>query len=218
MLCICPSTCFRRRKKTRLKKTTCPHRFNKETRKSRPQHPEHFVMADQSSSLLTKSKKRVSIAPNPVPCTSTDFRGNPAVATTVFLQHEQEKKPTIPTIEIPDFADFNITDKARMIKEDSLIELQNLELSSLEVSSVSSHESDSVTIIEATEAPSNSKAPPSKLKRARQPKLSTCVATSSECAACDVTETCLSTTVDDRPEPKSGSHSGIVLSPSKLGQ
>lgn len=148
----------------------------------------------------------MSIAPNPVPCTSSDFHGNPTVSTTVFLQHEIEKKPTIPTIEIPDFADFNITDKARMIKEDSFMELQNIELSSLEVSSISSVESDSVTILEA---PTNSKAPASKLKRVRQPKLSSGV----------VSETCLGTTFEDRPrEHRPLAHSGIVLSPSKLGQ
>lgn len=194
-------------------------------------------MVDQSTSLLTKNKKRVSIAPNPVPCTSTDFHGNIAT-TTVFLQNEQEKnviqKP-IPTIEIPDFADFNITNKGRMMKEDSLIELQNLELSSLEVSSISSCESDSITIIEAEAA---AKAPPSKLKRARQPKLTSsissgdvggpsgrgAVAGGAYSEPVSVTETCLST-VDERSEPKSegsrgskGSHSGIVLSPSKLGQ
>lgn len=142
----------------------------------------------------------------------------------MFLQNEQEKnviqKP-IPTIEIPDFADFNITDKARMIKGESLIELQNLELSSLEVSSVSSCESDSITIIEA-----ETKTPPSKLKRARQPKLSSCITSEvggahAQTTGGNVTETCLST-VDERSEPKSdcsrGSHSGIVLSPSKLGQ
>lgn len=233
LLCICPSTCFRRRKKTRLK-NTCPHRYSKDTRPRQPAAPtEDFVMVDQSTSLLTKNKKRVSIAPNPVPCTSTDFHGNIAT-TSVFLQNEQERnvvpKP-IPTIEIPDFADFNVTDKARMIRErdrdtdDSLIELQNIELSSLEVSSVSSVESvesDSVTIIEA-DAPGTGKAPASKLKRARQPKLATSVSCGEfgPCRGADVNETCLST-VDERSEPKSdgsrGSHSGIVLSPSKLGQ
>lgn len=226
LLCICPSTCFRRRKKTRLK-TTCPHRYDKETRSREATAPtEDFVMVDQSTSLLTKSKKRVSIAPNPVPCTSTDFRGNLATTTTVFLQNEQEKsvvhKP-IPTIEIPDFADFNLTDKARMIRErdDSLIELQNLELSSIEVSSVSSIESDSITIVEAE---AMTKAPPSKLKRARHPKLASslsCSDVGGNSYATQHNETCLST-VDERSEPKSegvkGSHSGIVLSPSKLGQ
>lgn len=180
-------------------------RFNKDGRKGRPDASEHFLMADQSSSLLGKNKKRVSIAPNPVPCTSTDFRGGPPgpqVATTVFLQHETEKKPTIPTIEVPDMADFNITDRARMLREDSFIELQNLELGSLEVSSVSSHDSDGATVVEMT----TSKAPPSKLKRTRQPAKS-----SASDDPADVSETCLS--VDDRPE-----HSGIVLSPSKLGQ
>lgn len=222
LLCVCPSTCFRRRKKTRLK-NSCPHRYPKDTRLREPIMPtEDFVMVDQSTSLLSKNKKRVSIAPNPVPCSSTDFHGNIAT-TTVFLQNEQERnivqKP-IPTIEIPDFADFNLTEKAKMIKDndDSLIELQNIELSSLEVSSISSIESDSITIIEAE---TTVKAPPSKLKRARQPKLSSSVSSSDVGHRGDVTETCLST-VDERSESKSdgskGSHSGIVLSPSKLGQ
>lgn len=209
-------------------------------------------MTDQNTSLLnTKNKKRVSIAPNPVPCTSQDFPSHinaPIIATTMFLQNEitnnsqqsgiHHKRQTIPTIEIPDFADFNITDKARMIKEDSLIELQNLELSSLEVSSVSSCDSDNYNK-KSDDITNFSKAPPSKLKRARQPKLST------SSTAVNINETCLSSlttqqVLDDRPPPNNTisdtkqtsvtnqqrtsnqsdqyHHSGIVLSPSKLGQ
>lgn len=133
-----------------------------------------------------------------------ELHGAMPVATTVFLQHEQEKKPTIPTIEIPEFADFNITDKARSLHgghDDSLIELHNLELSSLEVSSVSSNDSETGLSLHAEAmSPTQGKAPVSKLKRARQPKLTA-----------GVSETCL----DDRPAE---THSGIVLSPSKLGQ
>lgn len=240
LLCICPSTCFRRRKKTRLK-NTCPHRFNKETRREQLAPTEDFVMVDHNTSLLGKNKKRVSIAPNPCTSTSGDqhhhhqhhhqhhhhhLQDSLVAATTVFLQHEKERavvsKP-IPTIEIPDFADFN-SDGAKMTKDDSLIELQTLELSSLEVSSVSSCDSDSITIIEAeiTKAPS-------KLMRARQPKLMSSIRKDAgPSTADDVTETCLSTPtttttrpapgVDVKPALPKGSHSGIVLSPSKLGQ
>lgn len=146
-------------------------------------------------------------------------------ATTVFLQHEKERsvvpKP-IPTIEIPDFADFN-QNGAKLTKDDSLIELQNLELSSIEVSSVSSGDSDSITIIEAE----ITKAAPSKLHRTRQPKLTSQKGAYDDGASINepqVTETCLSITMP--PEPMKsmpaptlrGPHSGIVLSPSKLGQ
>ncbi|GLV34629.1 uncharacterized protein CBL_09110 [Carabus blaptoides fortunei] len=241
LLCICPSTCFRRRKKTRLK-NTCPHRFNKETRREQLPPTEDFVMVDHNTSLLGKNKKRVSIAPNPVPCTSTSgdqhhhhhpqhhhhhLQDSLVAATTVFLQHEKDRalvsKP-IPTIEIPDFADFN-SDGVQLTKNDSLIELQTLELSSVEVSSVSSCDSDSITIIEAeiTRAPS-------KLMRTRQPKLMTSIRKDTGSSTTgDVTETSLSTpvTTTTRPTPAvdvirpvlpKGSHSGIVLSPSKLGQ
>lgn len=214
LLCICPCTCFRRRKKTRLK-NTCPHRFNKEARREpAPPTTEDFILMDHgAASLLGKSKKRVSIAPNPLPCSSQHHHRLPPAptdrksllaATTIFLQHEKERsvlqKP-IPTIEVPEFigADFNY-DGARLTREDSLIELQNLELYSLEVSSVSSDgDSDSLTIIEAE----ISKAP-TKLSRTREPKW----------AAAKRQETSLSMPPPARPY----AHSGIVLSPSKLGQ
>lgn len=215
LLCICPSTCFRRRKKTRLK-NACPHRFNKETRREPPTTTEDFILMDHGApSLLGKSKKRVSIAPNPLPCSSQHHHRLPPAptdresllaATTIFLQHEKERsvlqKP-IPTIEVPEFigADFNHDGAPHLTREDSFIELQNLELYSLEVSSVSSDgDSDSLTIIEAE----ISKAAPAKLNRARQPKL----------AATKGQETSLSMPPLARPH----AHSGIVLSPSKLGQ
>ncbi|XP_044272618.1 uncharacterized protein LOC123016342 isoform X1 [Tribolium madens] len=159
LLCACPSTCLRRRKKTRLK-TACPHTSRY------PKTRDHV----DSTALLTKNKKKVSIVPpsQPQPSTST------------------EDKITLPQINLP--------------PEDSVIELQNLELI-YDIQSVSSNDSDD----NATTVVDNSR-------------------------TTNDLETCLSVVIErsDNSESSDGiknqessdkqTHSGIVLSPLQLGQ
>lgn len=62
LLCACPSTCFRRRKKTRLKNNACPHSSSRYplAPKYRDARDSHFVQVDKTA-LLNKNKKKVSI-------------------------------------------------------------------------------------------------------------------------------------------------------------
>ncbi|KAJ3621757.1 hypothetical protein Zmor_008623 [Zophobas morio] len=197
LLCACPSTCLRRRKKTRLKNSACPHASSR--------YPRSRDNVD-SAALLSKNKKKVSIVPpsHPIPSTSTqEFKEAPS----------QSEKISLPQINLPD------VDEAKMSREDSVIELQNLELV-YDIQSVSSNDSDdngAVTVIEAT-----TKA--SKLTRTREP------ANRPAPTRQDDLETCLSVVIErsDNSESSDGhkkedgadkqTHSGIVLSPLQLGQ
>lgn len=105
-----------------------------------------------------------------------------------------------------------------MSREDSIIELQTLDLN-YDIQSVSSNDSDSITVIETEQTSS-------KLSRTREP-VNVCS---------DNIETCLSVVIerndnsdssegnsDNKKEEKKDSserktHSGIVLSPLQLGQ
>lgn len=184
---------------------------------------QEFIPIERSTSL-PKQKKKVSIAPNnPIPSTSTmNFQDQPS--RSAFGPGDEvtplSKPPTIPIITIPDFTDFQ-SEEARLTREDSLIELQNLELN-YELQSVSSNDSDTVIEIETQKKTS-------KHSRTREPALTN---------AGDQTdvETCLSVVIErndnsegsvdksdksdknDKPESERLSHSGIVLSPLQLGQ
>jgi hypothetical protein len=215
LLCACPSTCLRRRKKTRLKNNACPHASNRywsgpiislilircgfRYSKSR----DHGDFHVDSAALLSKNKKKVSIVPpsHPMPSTSTqEFKEAPS----------QVDKLSLPQINLPDGDDV-----AKMSREDSVIELQNLELV-YDMQSVSSNDSDDngVTVIDTTQ--------PSKLMRTREP--------ANRSSATDDLETCLSVVIErsDNSESSDGqknqdcsekqTHSGIVLSPLQLGQ
>jgi hypothetical protein len=156
-----------------------------------------------SAALLSKNKKKVSIVPpsHPMPSTSTqEFKEAPS----------QVDKLSLPQINLPDGDDV-----AKMSREDSVIELQNLELV-YDMQSVSSNDSDDngVTVIDTTQ--------PSKLMRTREP--------ANRSSATDDLETCLSVVIErsDNSESSDGqknqdcsekqTHSGIVLSPLQLGQ
>lgn len=92
LLCACPSTCFRKRKKTRLK-SGCPHTSSKYPLAPQRRDRSDFAALDKAS-LLTKQqhKKKVCIAPptHPIPSTSTmDFQEHTAV---VVEEDEEERK------------------------------------------------------------------------------------------------------------------------------
>ncbi|KAB0798266.1 hypothetical protein PPYR_09259 [Photinus pyralis] len=215
LLCACPSTCIRRRKKTRLK-NVCPHSTSRFPLQEREKHATDFVAIDPTTSLISKHKKRVSIAQQkPIPSTSTaeDFPSH--------LVNENEDrvqfKPTIPIITVPDFTEFHSGGATNLHRDESSIELQNLELA-YELESVSSNDSDSIVIENET-----SRAP-SKLTRSRVPVHGNIVDTS-----CDK-ETSLSVVVEKSDHSECGkndktiseserlSHSGILLSPLQLEQ
>lgn len=158
LLCACPSTCIRRRKKTRLK-NVCPHNSSRYPLNRVRDKKTDFVPLEHSNS--NRQKKKVCIAPgNPIPSTSTmNFQETlPTQSTTQnFLNHNNDKqeddgpyKPpppsSIPIITVPDFADFN--NETDMKRDDSLIELQNLDMH-YELQSVSSCDSDTVVEIES---------------------------------------------------------------------
>ncbi|RZB39123.1 uncharacterized protein BDFB_004651 [Asbolus verrucosus] len=194
LLCACPSTCLRRRKKTRLKSNACPHASSRY-----PKSRDHADFHVDSAALLSKNKKKVSIVPpsHPLPSTSTqEFKEAPPPVDKINL----------PQINLPD------VDEGKLSRDDSVIEMQNLELV-YDIQSVSSNDSDDngVTVIETTQT--------SKLSRPREPANRTP----------DDVETCLSVVIErsDNSESSDGqknqdcdkqTHSGIVLSPLQLGQ
>ncbi|KAJ8957444.1 hypothetical protein NQ318_004924 [Aromia moschata] len=216
LLCACPSTCLRRRKKTRLKGNACPHSSSRY-----PLAPRYrsqggdFVQVDKAT-LLAKNKKKVSIVPpnHSLPSTSTtEFK---ELLQSVQREEERDKpKLPIPQIQLPSFAEEGGN---RMSRENSVIELQTLDLT-YDIESVSSNDSDGVTVVEAEQVTS-------KLTRSREPvnvhvdNVETCLSVvierndnsdGSECTAAD----------DVKRETNGGdkqTHSGIVLSPLQLGQ
>ncbi|KAL3272394.1 hypothetical protein HHI36_013871 [Cryptolaemus montrouzieri] len=241
LLCACPSTCFRKRGKTRLK-NTCPHSSSRYplAPKLKRDHPDYIQI--KQNTLPMKHKKQVSIVPpnHSLPSTSTsEFKEFPKLLPS---KEESGKTNTIPEIQLPpDFetalAQSQITAHGGSVSSlsewhqrqeqlasrgrcDSIIELENLELS-YEVESVSSIDSESVTIVEAEVKQSTTK-----LNRKREPL---------NAKSSDSKETSLSVVIersdnsegsDDRKETikkidgadKQPAHSGIVLSPLQLGQ
>ncbi|KAF5293510.1 hypothetical protein FQA39_LY02995 [Lamprigera yunnana] len=217
LLCACPSTCIRRRKKTRLK-NACPHSTSRYPLHERDKQAEFMTVEPTTSLIDSKHKKRVSIAQQkPIPSTSTaeDFQSHLIYKETESDDRSDtviECKPTIPIITVPDFTDFSGAN-AKLRRDEFSIELQNLELA-YELESVSSNDSDSIIIENETHHPS------SKLTRTRVPvhgnnnketSLSVVVERSdnSKCSG-DKSE---KTTDSERL-----SHSGILLSPLQLEQ
>ncbi|KAJ8929799.1 hypothetical protein NQ314_017396 [Rhamnusium bicolor] len=216
LLCACPSTCFRKRKKTRLKSNACPHNSSRYplAPKYRDAHDSDFVQVDKTA-LLSKHKKKVSIVPpnHSLPSTSTtEFKDLPQAS----FHHEEEKtKMSIPQIQLPELPSFSEEGGNKVSREDSIIELQTLDLT-YDIQSVSSNDSDSITVVETEKFTS-------KLSRTREPvHIHT-----------DNIETCLSVVIErsDNSESSDGpsgekkdsssekqTHSGIVLSPLQLGQ
>lgn len=204
LLCAVPSTCFRNRKKTRLKSNACPHESNRYlSTKFSCAHESDFVNVDKTSHR--KSKKKVSIVP-PVP----PNHSLPSTSTAEYKELPQSTtKISIPEIHLPNsFSD----DGDKSPREDSIIELQALDLT-YDIQSISSSDSDSKGATEAEKAAS-------KFIKSREPVNS----------YVDNTETCLSIVLErnDNSESSDGdkkghssekqTHSGIVLSPLQLGQ
>ncbi|XP_050511540.1 uncharacterized protein LOC126887777 [Diabrotica virgifera virgifera] len=206
LLCAVPSTCFRNRKKTRLKANVCPHGSNRYlATKFNCAHDSDFVNVDKTSHR--KSKKKVSIVPpnHSLPSTSTaEYKELPQSATKI----------SIPEIHLPNsFSE----DGNKSPREDSIIELQALDLT-YDIQSISSSDSasESKSVIEAEKLTS-------KFIKSREPA-------NSSCQGDDNTETCLSVVLErnDNSESSDGdkekttsdkqAHSGIVLSPLQLGQ
>lgn len=104
-----------------------------------------FVAVDPTTSLISKQKKRVSIAQNkPIPSTSTAEEFCPHKG----FREKETNANQIPIIAVPEYADFNAEEAARFSeKEEASIELQNFELA-YELESVSSNDSDSIVVIE----------------------------------------------------------------------
>lgn len=222
LLCACPSTCLKRRKKTRLK-NVCPHNSRYPMAKVSDRNQAKFVPIERSTSLQRQQKKKVSIAAgNPVPSTSTmNFPDYGIGENNMENENRAMPKPQIPIITIPDFGNLS-GEESKLSRDDSLIELQNLELN-YDLQSVSSNESDTVIEIETKKT--------SKHTRTRE----TANSNTGEASADDV-ETCLSVVIErsdnsecsydkseisdriDKQESEKVSHSGIVLSPLQLGQ
>ncbi|KYB25795.1 hypothetical protein TcasGA2_TC034041 [Tribolium castaneum] len=173
LLCACPSTCLRRRKKTRLK-ATCPHTSRY------PKSRDHV----DSAALLSKNKKKVSIVPPSHP--------QPSTSTQEFKEQKTQEKITLPQINLPE-------EEAKMARDDSVIELQNLELI-YDIQSVSSNDSDdNVTTVVETRTTND---------------LETCLSVVIERS--DNSES--SDGVKNQESGDKQTHSGIVLSPLQLGQ
>lgn len=126
--------------------------------------------------------KKVSIAAaNAIPSTSTMNFQEPAI----YVEGEAPRspaKPQIPLITVPDFADFNSDAAQRMSRENSVIELQNLEIG-YDLQSISSCDSDTVIEVE-TAAP--------RLVRTRERVVGRTISPSEH------VETCLSVVIEKR--------------------
>ncbi|XP_044759927.1 uncharacterized protein LOC123317449 isoform X1 [Coccinella septempunctata] len=235
LLCACPSTCFRKSSKTRLK-NTCPHSSSRYplAPKMKRDHPDYIQI--QQNALPVRHKKQVSIVPpnHSLPSTSTsEFKEFPKILSP--KSEEAVKKKAIPEIQLP--PDYTETaDGAQISKQDSLlewhqrqnlnqrcdsiIELENLELT-YEVESVSSNDSESATIVETEVKQSTTK-----LNRKREP-INSMTGDSKETSLSVVIERSdNSESSEDRKETtlkiedteRQPAHSGIVLSPLQLGQ
>lgn len=91
LLCACPSTCFQRRKKTRLK-SGCPHSSSRYPLAPPRRDRSDFAALDKANLLSNQQhKKKVCIAPpaHPIPSTSTmDFQEQ----TAVVVEEEENKR------------------------------------------------------------------------------------------------------------------------------
>lgn len=218
LLCACPSTCLRGRKKARLK-NVCPHGGGGGAHP----HPHHHHGGSASRCPLTrdrsadachprtthastsfeKHKKKVSIvtggAGHPVPGTSAaDFQDAERAPMLAPVNADADTKTLIPIITVPDDDD----DGAGPPRVDSLIELDHLDAAVYDLQSISSYESETVIEIEC-------RPKESKHTRGRAPAN---LAASTSTAGDDAI-----IVVEPRREPEAH-HSGIVLSPLQLGQ
>lgn len=235
LLCACPSTCIRRRKKTRLK-NVCPHSSSRYPLNRVRDKKTDFVPLERSCS--NRQKKKVSIAPgNPIPSTSTMNFQDPTFPESEDTPLQQP--PSIPIITVPEFAEFNAD--LQMKRDDSLIELQNLDIN-YELQSISSCDSDTVVEIETTKVSKHvrTRGPAFNVTSIEAPTITTTApsttdipstSTAAEINSDDI-ETCLSVVIErndnigvknsktnnDRGETEKITHSGIVLSPLQLGQ
>ncbi|CAH0563405.1 unnamed protein product [Brassicogethes aeneus] len=231
LLCACPSTCLRRRKNPagRGEDPAALHPLaNKCRRESARDHrtmsTDYPPMGGDDKVLLHKQKKKVSIVPpnHSLPSTSTqEFKELPHVVATA--PEDNVRKISIPQINLPD------VEEAKTSREDSIIELQSLDLA-YEIESVSSASSSS-----SGDDGTPTLEPTKKHARARQPANNGNSVGNGD----DVETTTLSVVIerndnsessDDKksevggslaPPPPSGdrkTHSGIVLSPLQLGQ
>ncbi|XP_045476143.1 uncharacterized protein LOC123681860 isoform X2 [Harmonia axyridis] len=237
LLCAFPSTCFRKRAKTRLK-NACPHSSSRYplAPKMRRDHPD-YIQIQQNALPPVRHKKQVSIVPpnHSLPSTSTsEFKEFPRLLSP--KSEEPTKKKMVPEIQLPpnyaEVTDERVNPPPPLPAEwqqrhttvqrcDSIIELENLELT-YEVESVSSNDSESATIVEAEVKQSTTK-----LNRKREPINS---------VTGESKETSLSVVIERSDNSESGEsrngtssriegavvrhtpHSGIVLSPLQLGQ
>lgn len=161
----------------------------------------------------------------------------------IYVEEETQgspQKPQIPLITIPSFSDFNEESARRLSRENSIIELQNLEIA-YDLQSVSSCDSDTVIEVETTTISTTKGAIQSKFVKNRETVGGRTIVSNAE----DV-ETCLSVVIerrdnDDGDEDSGGTsdavtrndiggqtkrddssekarNSEIVLSPLQLGQ
>lgn len=159
---------------------------------------------------------------------------NPKVDVSGTEDDQQSNKlprpTTIPIIELPDFVDFNTEEPAHLNREDSIIELQQLELC-YDIQSVSSNsDSDSVvnvppdqptTKVELTSKLSRTREPANGVSDAAETTLSVVVEKAAENGEKDETVVCEQKEVKPSGESvkqQQTPHSGIVLSPLQLGQ
>ncbi|XP_071052183.1 uncharacterized protein [Onthophagus taurus] len=160
LLCTCPSTCLRRRKKTRKKDACATHGMLNNRNPKKRDRRKDFVPVEQASLMRQKSNhKKVSIAAgtsHAVPSTST--MNEPIIyVEDEIITHATQKPPEIPLISIPDLAEFNCVTHRPPSPDNSFIELQNFE-ATFEIESVSSgSESDDNNIINNRHSEKNTK-------------------------------------------------------------
>lgn len=229
LLCACPSTCLRRRKKTRLK-NVCPHSSSRYPLHNQEKNTNDFLAMDPTTSLITKPKKRVSIAQTKPSTSAAEELPFPHCSSIdeykVNVNFYAEQKTNIPVISVPEFQEFN-SGSTKIYRDEPSIELENLEMT-YELESVTSNEdSENIVIENETKKPSN------KLNRTRVPVHGNIAEVS------DDKETSLSIVVErsdnsecsgdrsEKSEKQNGhkshdsdklSHSGILLSPLQLEQ
>ncbi|GJQ72286.1 hypothetical protein Trydic_g3375 [Trypoxylus dichotomus] len=197
LLCACPSKCVRGRKKTRLK-NSCPHNNSRYPLSRKRDRRKDFVPVEQASLMRNNSHKKVSIAAasnnNAIPSTSTMNFQEPAiyVEEEPLQNQESPSKPQIPLISVPDFADFNSEVAKRMSRENSIIELQNLEMS-YDLQSISSCDSD--TVIEVETVAITKAAPQSRLVKSREQRG---IGVGRTISSSEHVETCLSVVIEKR--------------------
>ncbi|XP_018333223.1 uncharacterized protein LOC108742486 isoform X2 [Agrilus planipennis] len=232
LLCACPSTCLqqRRKKKKRLK-NTCPHRKRFPSEQREKLNTE-FVPVDPTQSLISKQKKRVSIAPpKSLPSTSTsEHLHNTSNIQQGSGNSENSRLPlttqsSIPIITVPEFADFNNDQRPRrMSHEDTCIELENLEFT-YDLQSVSSN--DEVELEERDRAVMRCSVIQTQKKTQLNEVSNKLEAFDGGGITEENDETCLTVVIeknqqetenDRKNDNEKKSHSGIVLSPLQLGQ